>query len=854
MMCNLSGIPANFMVFQLQLLHSSDMESGIPALDDAINFSTVVNALRDDYANTLILSSGDNYIPGPFFSAGSDRTLRKTTSSATPGNDYTFQEGVGRVDIEVMNQIGFQASAFGNHEFDLGESTVVSLIRSGGAYRGTTFPYLSSNLTFNDPNPADDGTPAQEVVLQDLVVADGQAPLPKTIAKSTVLTVGGERVGVVGATTPTLASISSPGANVGISPSPFAPNPTAAQLDALAAEIQLSVDALVSTGINKVVLLAHMQQLNIERELAKRLRNVDVIIAGGSHTLLADSTDTISPGDASAPGISYPIIETSPTGSVLVVNTAANWNYVGRLVAEFDDNGNIDLTKLNPTINGAYATDAASVATLTATNPGTPDPEVVDLLTRLKTIVNTKDATLFGKSTVFLNGTRDDVRTQETNLGNLTADANLFVGKQVDPTVVLSLKNGGGIRDNIGAVSAGAGATDPNDVEKLPTLANPSVNKLAGDLSQLDVENSLRFNNGLSLITITAAQLKEVLEHGVSGVRPGATPGAFPQIGGISFSFDATKTAQLLATDGSVTTLGSRIQSASITDANGNFTDIVVQNGQIVGDPNRTFRIVTLNFLLGTTSPNVSGDGYPFFRFVKENPTLANRVDLQGETLDLNGNGVIDRPLNIAPGAATFAPAGSEQDAFAEYLAATGDFTTADVDAERDRRIQNLATREDNVFGVTLRGTARANRVNGKFGGDLITGLGGADTLNGRGGDDLLDGGKGNDTLLGGAGDDTVFSGPGFDRVTGNGGVDVFVLETGAGYDEIVDYRDGVDKLGLSEIPFRKLNFTADGRNTVISVGRGNNADVVAIALGTNPSVFNRTDVVTTFQTPETFA
>jgi len=438
-------------------------------------------------------------------------------------------------------------------------------------------------------------------------------------------------------------------------------------------------------------------------------------------------------------------------------------------------------------------------------------------------------------------------------LGNLTADANLFVGKQVDPTVVLSLKNGGGIRDNIGAVAAAAGATDPSQVEKLPTLANPSANKLAGDLSQLDVENSLRFNNGLSLLTITAAQLKEVLEHGVSGVRPGATPGAFPQVGGISFSFDPTQTSQLLATDGSVTTAGSRIRSLSITDASGNFSNILVQNGQVVGDPNRTFRLIALNFSLGL-SLDSSGDGYPFFRFIRENPTLANRVDLQGETaIDLNRNGRIDGPVALAAGAATFAVAGSEQDAFAEYLAATGDFTTADVGPERDRRIQNLANRGDNVFGVTLRGTSRANRVNGRFGGDLITGLGGADRLNGKGGDDLLDGGNGNDSLNGAAGDDTLIGGSGFDRLRGKAGADVFVLETGAGFDEILDYRDGIDKLG-SEIPFRRLTFTAEGRNTVISVGRGRNTDVLAIALGVSPSVFNRTDVVTSFQTAETFA
>ncbi len=46
-----------------------------------------------------------------------------------------------------------------------------------------------------------------------------------------------ETIGVVGATTPTLGSISSPG-SVGISPSPFGSTPHSAELDALAAEIQ----------------------------------------------------------------------------------------------------------------------------------------------------------------------------------------------------------------------------------------------------------------------------------------------------------------------------------------------------------------------------------------------------------------------------------------------------------------------------------------------------------------------------------------------------------------------------------------------------------------------------------------
>ncbi|MGB3508112.1 MAG: hypothetical protein WBA93_02470 [Microcoleaceae cyanobacterium] len=35
---------------QLQILHSSDQEGGIPAIQDAVNFSAVINALEDDTA------------------------------------------------------------------------------------------------------------------------------------------------------------------------------------------------------------------------------------------------------------------------------------------------------------------------------------------------------------------------------------------------------------------------------------------------------------------------------------------------------------------------------------------------------------------------------------------------------------------------------------------------------------------------------------------------------------------------------------------------------------------------------------------------------------------------------------
>jgi 2',3'-cyclic-nucleotide 2'-phosphodiesterase (5'-nucleotidase family) len=123
------------------------------------------------------------------------------------------------------------------------------------------------------------------------------------------------------------------------------------------------------------------------------------------------------------------------------------------------------------------------------------------------------------------------------------------------------------------------------------------VGKAAGQISQIDIENTLRFNNELSLLTLTAAQLLEVIEHAVAESEPGSTPGQFAQVGGLAFSFDISQPA------------GSRVRSLVLTDANGNPTDIIAQNGDVVGDMNQSFRIVTLNFLAD------GGDDYPYPTF-----------------------------------------------------------------------------------------------------------------------------------------------------------------------------------------------------------------------------------------------
>ncbi|PZA12866.1 fused nuclease/metallophosphatase/5'-nucleotidase/calcium-binding protein, partial [Rhodopseudomonas palustris] len=793
--------------YTLQILHASDFEAGLNAVDRAGNFAAIVDYLEETYANSITLSSGDNFIPSPFFNAGSDASLKEVYETAletyynlAPGT-LNISPGFGTADISMLNIIGVQASAIGNHEFDAGTNPFAAIIRQTASFPGAQFPYLSANLEFSgDSNLSGLYTST----IQDAANYTGFPPaagIGKKIAPATIIEEGGERIGVVGATTQIVESISSTG---GIDVIGDDVNDMAA----LAAILQPTIDELLAQGINKIILVSHLQQLSFEQELAPLLHGVDVIIAGGSHTLLADDTDVLASGDTA--GGTYPIVTTNADGNTtLIVNTSGEYSYVGRLVVDFDAEGNVIYTE-NKAVNGAYASTDEVVdslyqgnTTIDVDNDGDVDADdanpfaeggrgdlVDDIAQAVGDVIDAQDGNLFGSTSVYLEGRRGEVRTEETNLGNLTADANLWYAQKVDGTVLVSIKNGGGVRDSIGNVYAVGDTAVEN-----PPAANPGVGKQEGDISQLDIANSLRFNNALSLVTVTASQLLEVLEHAVKASTATATPGQFAQLGGISYSFDIDNPA------------GNRVQSAALIDENGNPVLALVANGELVVDPNMAIRVVTLSFLL------TGGDGYPFASFIAADPTFANIVNLAPDLVPDAGQ------------VANFAAEGTEQDAFAEYLAAKYSDTpydVADTDRAHDERIQNLDYREDTVLdvgSVVLVGDDDDNELTGALGDDELTGLGGDDLLVGLGGDDRLDGGEGDDVLLGGAGDDQLDGGEGDDELDGEAGDDILVggdgddtLRGGAG-DDILVGGDGYDTLEAG-----------DG-NDELTVGEGDTAD-----------------------------
>ena len=643
--------------FVLQILHSADADGDGDLINNTKVFSAILKAFRDSVPNTVTLYSGDAWIPGSFYTASADDSMADVLG--VPGN--------GRAHIAFLNAMGFQASVFGNHEFDAGPGAIADILATesddaGNVWEGALFPYLSTNLDFSASTD-----------LADMVVEgglDGSA-LAGKITSYITLDINGVEVGVIGATTPKLDSISSPG-DVAIFPS------DSTDLDALAAIIQDDVDSLTSMGVDKIILLAHMQQIAIEKQLAKKLDGVDVIIAGGSNSVLLDEDDRARAGHHSVGP--YPVLMEALSGDpVLVVNTDGDYEYLGRLIVTFDSNGVIDTDQLDPFQSGAYATDADGLDELGLTE-GDAIPEVVEVADALQSVVQETEGNIFGKSLVYLNGVRESVRTEETNLGNLTADANRWYASSSDDSVVVSIKNGGGIRAPIGQSIVAPGST--GEPEWLPTAEIPGV-KEEGEISQTDIQTTLRFNNSLTLLTVTAEQLVDILEHAVSATGPDSTPGQFPQVSGMRFSFAPGMEARSTDAGGNVLTPGERIRSLVVETPNGD--DIVVQRGKIMGDGSRSFRLVTLGFLAG------GGDDYPF-----PTDTAANVVDLEQE--------------GVQTGSATFADDGTEQDALSEYLLAmfsSTPFDERDTEAEKDRRIVNLAKVEDAGQGLAVMETAR---------------------------------------------------------------------------------------------------------------------------------------------------
>ena len=77
----------------------------------------------------------------------------------------------------------------------------------------------------------------------------------------------------------------------------------------------------------------------------------------------------------------------------------------------------------------------------------------------------------------------------------------------------------------------------------------------------------------------------------------------------------------------------------------------------------------------------------------------------------------------------------------------------------------------------------------------IKSGTEGDDIITAKGGYNMFFGDGGNDIIIGGWSDDYISGGKGHDQITGGEGRDTFVIESGSGFDMIMDFVDGEDQL-----------------------------------------------------------
>lgn len=285
--------------------------------------------------------------------------------------------------------------------------------------------------------------------------------------------VGGVRIGIFGLATPETTYKTSPSNVVGLT----FEDPV---------KVSKKIVAELKDKTDVIIALAHLgldeSSVITSKALAENVKDIDVIIDGHSHTKL----------------------ETGLTvNGVLIAQTGNYDNNLGYVNIEVQG-GNI----VSKTAELLTAANAANTV---------PDAEITETINKLKEANKPVFDKVVAKTDIYLDGVRENVRTKETNLGNLSADA-VRAASGADVGFV----NGGNIRIAI----------------------NP------GDITFGMIAELFPFGNTVQVKKITGEDLLAVLEHSVSGYP--AAQGGFLHVSGMEFTFDPAQPAGSRVTEAKV--------------------------------------------------------------------------------------------------------------------------------------------------------------------------------------------------------------------------------------------------------------------------------------------------------------
>ena len=471
------------------------------------------------------------------FEAAGKEVILVDNGDATQG-DVIGTLSKGEVIVELMNAVGYDVATIGNHEFDYGMEQFnknVSLAK---------FQYVCCNF-LNDKG---------EAVLK-----------PYTIVEK-----AGKKIAFVGIDTPEAFTKSTPvyfqdgEGNYIFS---FCEGNNGQDLYD---KVQETVDAARAEGADYVIAMAHLgidyqSAPWMSTDVITNTTGIDAVLDGHSHSVIA--------GDA---------VKNKDGENVILTSTGTKLDNVG--IFTIDGEGKMSSMLL----------DADAIKFMDAVGALTEDngagEAVAAAIAKNDELVNT----VVAKTSVTLTTTDpvavDEkgnairiVRSQETNLGDLCADAYRAMG-QAD----IAFVNGGGIRANINE----------------------------GDITYGQIIKVHPYGNALCVVEATGQEILDALELSVCSL-PGES-GGFLHVSGLKFSVDMNVDSTVVKDEKKmfVEVAGDRrIKDVEVLQEDGTYAPI---------DPNKTYTLACHNYLLRDM-----GDGYTMFadnNFLQEDVMLDNQV------------------------------------------------------------------------------------------------------------------------------------------------------------------------------------------------------------------------------------
>jgi len=519
-----------------------------PAVGGAEYLAAFVANMKTTNPNTVVVGAGDFIGASPLISA------------------LFFDEP----SVETLNRIGVDFSAVGNHEFDKGKDELRRL-QNGGCKITAGLPDPNSCKGFGSAAPGSfDGARFKWLSANVIDDSTGKPLLPAYGVK----VFGGVRVAFIGMTFKGTPGVVTPTGVAGLT---F--NDEAATVNAL-------VPKLRAQGIESIVVLVHqggfqgsgnsdingcvgdLAGSDIAKVVAGLDNAVDLVISGHTHAAYNCSANTVDNG--STPRSTGLL---NKVGRRIPVTSSSAF---GRVLTEVDltiNTSTRDVVSVSATNRLVDRTNGAATAQITA------NPEVKNIVAAYKTAVSPLANAVIATITAPMTNSANSAGEMEA--GDLIADAQL---QATQPAALggaqIAFMNAGGVRN-------------PGFIDSVAPVVYPY------DLSYGDAFTVQPFGNSLVTMTLTAQQIKDVLEQQFVGCLGQGTQRIMQISNGLAYTWNAANAPCAKVTDVSFTPTDVTVNPPLATGPSEN---LVI--GGVVQNPTKTYRVTVNNFMA------TGGDGF----------------------------------------------------------------------------------------------------------------------------------------------------------------------------------------------------------------------------------------------------